>query len=211
MSNLVGCSVPRGKIRPLINYVMERKSGTQKFIGTEESEYLGRPSIVIKFKGEDSAEDLNNIITSINEYLEQNPDYYLITEGYLIHVNYYGPSDSSQKGPLNEGNFASNYETGNLVTEDIMEGPCNQLIHLELSRNIGKLSDFKGMLDSIKHLEIAGSETDDYSTFESFEVLDTVVIRSKDVPEMIDKLNQMYPNIEFMDESMYEEMMLTLK
>lgn len=202
-----GCSVSaeKKKTEEFTDYIIENRNGDQKEGDVRLTEYLGYPLASFDFYNVDTMDEIDNIISSANAFMSNNPDYFLSKEDYLIGLHFYKKKDL---GGSSAGNFIANDYTGKII-----KGPCNEIISFSLSSEggfavgDGYLSNCEKMFSSIQIMTISEGRIDKKEVFNGFDNLREVIVDCHDAedPEIISELNDLGNGIDFIDKVSYEE------
>lgn len=192
------------KIRDLISYIDQNKEGDQKYNGAHIYDEHVQKSISIDFTKVDTVKDADEIIRLINQFLDNQPEYFL-HENYYITVTMrkmkttYSQTFSCRNSMEFFGVGDDKYQDVTVTIEDnlsylIVSG-------ITMSNEELKISLFSGLFSDIKKLDLCDKvSVDDLNVFGTFKSLETVWFENSDghiSDDIGSQLEEMYPEIEF--------------
>ena len=192
------------KVRDLVSYINTNKVGEEKFKYANVYEDYAQKSIVIDFVNVHTLSEADEIIRLINQYLSDNPDYFL-NDDYYIEVRMDAVGNSYTRNFVCRNSMEIilfGEEDSQDILVDVEKNLCHLVVYgIVLDTPSRKISSFNGLFSDIKSLRLSDSVIiDDLSVFGTFHNLQSVSMDIAGVgvsDDTLTQLRKMYPEIIF--------------
>ncbi len=203
---LCSCSPEKRQLRKekkeLASYILSNLDNDEiKFV---ETNYFGPNSMYITLYGSDKAEDILDLITICDEWINNNQDSYAVSERVPITVELY------LKKPVKSGHNDYDYvvSISNYYDSPILASSAAfDCIDINSCASL-QSSDFRSLLDHCRYISLPSTvEIDDFEVFIDMTELEYIMISDSpfevDHQRVIDKYNEImeiasdYPDLQF--------------